>query len=162
MNGDPRYARRPVLLTGLAAAATTVLGGCGSDDTASSGSSPSAASSSTDSSSAGDSGSASAPSGSGGASLVAVSDVPVGSAVSAKTADGKPIVVSQPTKGDIVAFSAICTHRGCTVKPAGKQFQCPCHGSVYDAKTAKVLQGPAPAPLSSVAVKVVNGNVVLA
>lgn len=86
--------------------------------------------------------------------LAKVSDVPVGSSVSAKTADGKPVLISQPTIGRIVVFSAVCTHMGCTVNPAGKEFHCPCHGSVYDAATGKVLHGPAPRPLPRIPVTV--------
>lgn len=51
---------------------------------------------------------------------------------------------------------------GCTVKSAGKQLHCPCHGSVYDALTGQVLQGPAPQPLAKIAVTVANGKVVTA
>ena len=86
--------------------------------------------------------------------LANVADVPVGSRVSAKTADGKPVLIAQPKAGTIVAFSAICTHMGCTVNPAGKELDCPCHGSKYDAATGKVIHGPAPRPLPPVAVTV--------
>jgi cytochrome b6-f complex iron-sulfur subunit len=102
-----------------------------------------------------------APAAGGPAVLAKVIDVPVGDAVSA-TLHGKPILISQPTAGTIVAFSAICTHQGCTVAPAGRQFRCPCHGSVYDAATGKVIDGPAPAPLAAVPVKVDGADVVAA
>jgi cytochrome b6-f complex iron-sulfur subunit len=92
--------------------------------------------------------------------LVALSDVPVGGAVAAKDASGAPIIVAQPTAGKAVAFSAICTHQGCQVAPAGKQLNCPCHGSQYDAANGEVLRGPATKPLPAVAVHVANGQVV--
>jgi Rieske Fe-S protein len=95
-----------------------------------------------------------------GHALADVSDIPVGSSVSGKTADGKPVLISQPKAGTIVAFSAICTHMGCTVAPAGKELHCPCHGSTYDAATGKVLHGPAPRPLPPIAVKVTGKEVV--
>jgi cytochrome b6-f complex iron-sulfur subunit len=95
-----------------------------------------------------------------GGVITPLSAVPVGSAVVAKDASGAPIVVSQPTAGTVVAFSAICTHMGCTVAPAGTRFACPCHGSMYDAATGAVLKGPAPQPLAKVAVHVDGGNVV--
>lgn len=99
-------------------------------------------------------GEAKKPAGGGQQALAKVSDIPVGSSVSAKTPDGKPVLISQPAAGKIVAFSAVCTHMGCTVNPAGKEFHCPCHGSKYDAATGKVLHGPAPRPLASYPVTV--------
>lgn len=92
--------------------------------------------------------------------LAQLSDVPVGGAISAKDANNKPIIVSQPTAGQVKAFSAICTHMGCTVAPAGKELDCPCHGSKYDSATGAVIGGPAPRALTAVPVKVVNGAVV--
>jgi Rieske Fe-S protein len=77
-----------------------------------------------------------------------------------KDAAGAPIVVARPTAGTAAAFSAICTHMGCTVTAAGKQLDCPCHGSQYNAATGAVLRGPAPKPLRAVAVHVVDGKVV--
>jgi Rieske Fe-S protein len=91
--------------------------------------------------------------------LAKVSQVPVGDAISAKM-HGQPILISQPAAGTIVTFSAICTHQGCTVAPAGKQFHCPCHGSVYDAATGAVIHGPAPAPLTKVPTHVADGEVI--
>jgi Rieske Fe-S protein len=60
----------------------------------------------------------------------------------------------------VAAFSAICTHQGCTVAPAGKELDCPCHGSVYNAATGEVMGGPAPRPLDKVNVKIAGDNVV--
>jgi Rieske Fe-S protein len=77
---------------------------------------------------------------------VPLGSIPVGGAVSA-TLGGKPIIVSQPSAGQVVAFSAVCTHAGCTVAPQGKEFDCPCHGSRFDATTGDVLHGPARDPL---------------
>jgi Rieske Fe-S protein len=70
--------------------------------------------------------------------------------------------VARPTDTDAVAFSAICTHQGCTVAPSGSRLNCPCHGSVFNALTGAVEHGPARSPLPSIPVKVVNGNVVTA
>ncbi len=87
-----------------------------------------------------------------------LSDIPVGGATSANMGS-TPIVVSQPTAGQVVAFSAVCTHAGCTVAPAGKEFDCPCHGSRFNAATGDVIQGPAPSPLTKLTA-VVSGNTV--
>jgi cytochrome b6-f complex iron-sulfur subunit len=137
--------RRKVLVAGAGTALTaTGVAACGGG-----GSAPQGASSS--------GGNASA---SGSQVLAKVSDVPVGGAVPATGADGKPVIVSQPAAGKVVAFSAICTHKGCTVAPAGKILQCPCHGSTYDLATGKNTGGPAPSPLARIPVKVEGGKVV--
>lgn len=94
--------------------------------------------------------------------LAVLSKVPVGGAVAASDANGKPIIIAQPTTGKAVAFSAICTHMGCTVAVKGAELDCPCHGSKFNALTGAVLGGPAPSPLPTVAVEVKNGNVVAA
>ena len=103
-----------------------------------------------------------APAASGGANagaLAQVSDIPVGGAISAKDADGEPIILVQPEAGTVVALSAICTHQGCTVAPEDDELRCPCHGSVFDLTGANV-SGPAPSPLPEVDVHVSNGAVV--
>ncbi|WP_081680700.1 ubiquinol-cytochrome c reductase iron-sulfur subunit [Cellulomonas sp. URHD0024] len=106
-----------------------------------------------------DPGSTSGGGGSGGdGSLAKVSDIPEGGAISATGSDGKPILLTQPSAGTIVALTAICTHQGCTVAPDGKQLKCPCHGSVYDL-SGKNVSGPAPAPLTAIDVHVSNGEV---
>ena len=157
--------RRAVLTGAGAVLGGAVLAACGSNSDGSGDRSPADASGSSGTS-AGSTGSASGSSGSSGSAgssggvLAKLSDVPVGSAVSAKGADGKPIIIAQPTKGTVKAFSAICTHQGCTVAPAGAQLHCPCHGSIYNASTGAVTQGPAPAPLPAVPVKVSGGDVV--
>jgi cytochrome b6-f complex iron-sulfur subunit len=111
-------------------------------------------------------GSSAAPAGSqpagAAAPLAKLADVPVGGSASATAngPNGKAAVVAQPTAGQVVAFSAICTHMGCTVAPAGKEYHCPCHGSVYDAFTGQVKSGPAPAALTAIPVKVDAGEIV--
>ncbi|WP_402468032.1 QcrA and Rieske domain-containing protein [Isoptericola aurantiacus] len=96
-----------------------------------------------------------------GETVVALADVPVGGAVSAEVA-GTPVLVTQPTEGEVHVFSAICTHQGCTVAPAGDLLECPCHQSVFSLTDASVQAGPAPEPLGEIAVEVVDGDVVVA
>ena len=92
--------------------------------------------------------------------LVAGAGTALGGAVSATGPGGKPVIVAQPTAGKVVAFSAICTHMGCTVAPKGDILQCPCHLSTYDQATGDNTGGPAPRPLAKIAVTVKNGKVV--
>jgi Rieske Fe-S protein len=139
-----------VLAAGVGLAATAAVAACGA------GGSGRADSGGAGSGGAGSAGSSSAA---GGQTIVQLADVPVGGAISAKAPGGAAIIVVQPTAGQAVAFSARCTHMGCTVAPAGKELDCPCHGSVYDL-TGKNIAGPAPRPLSPFAVTVKDGAVV--
>ncbi|HEU4757584.1 MAG TPA: Rieske (2Fe-2S) protein [Agromyces sp.] len=110
---------------------------------------------------AGDSGATSTPSTSAaaGEEVAALADIPVGGSISATIGDD-PVLLAQPTAGEVVAFSAICTHQKCVVAAAGERFECPCHGSAFDAATGEVLNGPALEPLSPVAVTVEGDRVV--
>jgi len=62
----------------------------------------------------------------------------------------------------VTALSATCSHLGCQVAWNGetKQFKCPCHGGVYDV-SGRVVSGPPPRPLESVAAQVRGGNVLV-
>ena len=95
-----------------------------------------------------------------GRTLARLDDIPVGQAKSVKLPDGSPGIVARPSAEAAACFSAICTHQGCTVAVKGKELDCPCHGSRFNALTGAVLQGPATAPLNKVAVKVSGGEVV--
>ena len=91
-----------------------------------------------------------------GTTIGLASDVPLGGAREfTDPAQGIPAYVVRPSESAYVGFSAVCTHMGCTVgffQPA-LQFRCPCHGSIFSAVTGEVLQGPAPAPLSSIPIE---------
>ncbi|GAA2310484.1 Rieske (2Fe-2S) protein [Streptomyces kunmingensis] len=77
--------------------------------------------------------------------LAKTSDIPVGGG---KVFADKKVVVTQPARGDFRAFSATCTHQGCTVDDvSGGTINCPCHGSKYRIADASVAGGPAPRPL---------------
>jgi cytochrome b6-f complex iron-sulfur subunit len=57
-----------------------------------------------------------------------------------------PLAISRIAAGiandAFAAVSAVCSHLGCTVLPAGQGYACPCHGSRFDAG-GNLLQGPA-------------------
>lgn len=93
-----------------------------------------------------------------GKKVADLSAIPVGGSKSA-TLSGAPIVLTQTSAGTVVGFSAKCPHQGCTVAPAGKQFDCPCHGSQFDAASGKVLGGPAPRGLTPLTVSIADGAI---
>ncbi len=78
-----------------------------------------------------------------------------------ETAFKPPTDITLTDKG-FVAYSAICTHLGCTVSwvrnaesPDASFTECHCHNSIFNpAQGAKVMGGPAPIPLSQIGVKV--------
>ncbi|WP_309650742.1 Rieske (2Fe-2S) protein [Nocardioides sp.] len=144
---SPALSRRGIIAGSAGTAVGTLaLTACGGDDETASPGTPSA-------------GGDNPPSGAA-TPLAVLADVPVGGAVSATGADGAPLIVAQPTEGQVVAFSAICTHKGCQVAPEGDELMCPCHGSTYDLATGENTGGPAPSPLTEIAVTVEDGNVV--
>lgn len=73
----------------------------------------------------------------------------------------QPALVIRGQDGRFHAFSARCTHLGCTVQyqPGQKRIYCACHGGVYDPATGKNISGPPPRPLPSLNVEVVNGSI---
>jgi len=100
--------------------------------------------------------------GAGGKAIASESQVAPGSAFTFKDS-GNPAVLVHLDNGDFVAYSAVCTHQGCTVAYKDSNLACPCHGSVFDpADGAAVVAGPAPRPLPEIPVKVQGGEVVKA
>jgi cytochrome b6-f complex iron-sulfur subunit len=98
----------------------------------------------------------------GGKAIAETSEVAPGSALQFKDS-GSPAVLVHLDSGDFVAYSAVCTHQGCTVAYKNGQLACPCHGSVFDpANGAEVVAGPAPRPLPKIPVKVSGGEVFMA
>ena len=132
----PTTTRRQVLITsGVVVAAAAVTAACGSSSSSA----------------------ASAPA---AATTLKTADVPVGGGKI--LADAK-VVVTQPTAGTYKAFTAICTHQGCTVASvANGTISCACHGSAFSATDGSVTNGPASSPLAAVPVTVAGDTITLA
>ncbi|WP_240506285.1 Rieske (2Fe-2S) protein [Thermoactinospora rubra] len=145
---DNRHTRRAVI-AGLGAGGLAVtLAACGGDSTDTAAAQPSQGSPSSP-----------APQAAGG-SLTTTSEIPVGGA---KVFKEQKVVVAQPTEGQFKAFSAACTHQGCTVADASNgQIVCPCHGSAFAIADGSVLKGPATKPLPEQPIKVEGDSISLA
>lgn len=71
---------------------------------------------------------------------------------------GSPDILIRDSEGNLKAFSAVCTHAGCTVGYENGTIVCPCHGGQYSAETGEVIAGPPPAPLEPKQVVEVHGE----
>ena len=98
-----------------------------------------------------------------GKQIVKLANLPVGSTFNfTHSSQGIPAVLFR-TKTGVFAYSAICTHEGCTVsyKSSSKHLVCPCHGASFDpAQSGAVVSGPTRTPLSKVKVAVQGAWVV--
>jgi Rieske Fe-S protein len=143
------------VLAGAGLAGVAALAACSSSSSASS--SPAAGGAA--STAAGGGASASSGSG-GGTALGAASEIEVGGG---KVFAAQKVVVTQPTAGQYMGFSAVCTHQQCIVdQVANGTIDCPCHGSKFSVKDGSVVAGPAPSPLPAAHVTVSGGQIELA
>lgn len=92
--------------------------------------------------------------------IAQLSDIPVGSAVAAKSGDTAVIVV-RTGESSATAVNAKCPHQGCSVAPQGGALVCPCHGSKFQLD-GTLVNGPATKDLADFPVSVVDGAVVAA
>jgi Rieske Fe-S protein len=153
MGEHGREMSRRVLIRGaaLTGVAVPVLAACGSDDADQNGDGNSA-----DSPDAADS-PESPDHGAEGGTTVATSDVPVGGGTILAE---EMVVVTQPTEGEFMAFSAVCTHQGCPVQSVSDgTINCQCHGSAFAIEDGSVVNGPATRPLESKSVSVEGDSV---
>lgn len=74
----------------------------------------------------------------------------------------KPGILIRLPSGQFRAFSAVCTHLGCTVQFRSdlELIWCPCHNGRYNL-SGKNVAGPPPAPLESYDVNVRGGDVIV-
>lgn len=147
--------RRTVVAVVGVGGLTAALAACGGSNSGSAGQEGSTSDGGSDAG-----GQASAPSGTGkGTPLAKTSEIPKGGGV---VFAGQKVVVTQPSAGEFKAFSAICTHQGCTVSEVKDgTIHCPCHGSRFRITDGSVAQGPAVQPLAATKVTVVGGEVTL-
>jgi cytochrome b6-f complex iron-sulfur subunit len=86
-----------------------------------------------------------------------------------KSSNDEPILNTQGRfflihgPGAVAAAYRKCVHLGCAVPwvKTENQFHCPCHGSLYEKKTALKIGGPAPRGLDLFHVSEVSGAVIV-
>ena len=129
---------RRIMFHGLGALGVAVaLAGCGGDDGGDSDQAPEA-----------------------GTALATVDEVPVGGGI---ILGDQGIVITQPTQGEFKGFTSVCTHQGNTVTSvADGVIECSFHGSSFSAETGAVEGGPAPSPLTEVAITVEGDRILTA
>ncbi|TQN31355.1 secreted protein [Haloactinospora alba] len=93
-----------------------------------------------------------------GTVVAQTSDVPQGSGT--VLVDDK-LVLTQPEQGEFQAYSAVCTHAGCTIQEVTERIRCLCHGSEFDIATGEVVAGPANDPLEKFTVSVDGTDITL-
>ncbi|SEM00302.1 Rieske (2Fe-2S) protein [Nonomuraea pusilla] len=92
--------------------------------------------------------------------LADVNEIPTGGG---KVFEREKIVVTQPVEGEFKAFTAVCTHAGCTVASVSNgTINCPCHGSKFKIEDGSVARGPAGAPLEEKKISVDGDTIRLA
>ena len=68
--------------------------------------------------------------------------------------DDRALAIRLPG-GQLVAYSAICTHLACAVlwRQEHRELRCPCHDGAFDPATGEVVAGPPPRPLPKVVLR---------
>ena len=101
---------------------------------------------------------------SGSSKVIELAKINVGQTHQFALSNGMPAILFR-TKTGVFAYSATCTHQGCTVsyQSSNKSLYCPCHGAEFDPfKNGGVITGPALDSLPAVKVKITGDWVVLA
>lgn len=73
-----------------------------------------------------------------------------------------PGILIHTKEGELIAFSAICTHLTCTVlyEEDTETILCPCHNGRFDLG-GNVISGPPPSPLESLIVKISEEEIIV-
>lgn len=88
-----------------------------------------------------------------------VGELPVNSGKIFRFGD-KPALLILTSGDKYLAFTAVCTHLGCTVqyRPDLREIWCPCHNGTYDLN-GRNISGPPPRPLTEFDVNVRGENI---
>ncbi len=74
----------------------------------------------------------------------------------------EPAILIRTSEGKYVAFTAVCTHLGCTVQYRAdlREIWCPCHNGIYNLQ-GRNISGPPPRPLAEYKVHVQGDDIVV-
>ncbi|MGH9685181.1 MAG: ubiquinol-cytochrome c reductase iron-sulfur subunit [Candidatus Acidiferrales bacterium] len=95
--------------------------------------------------------------------IAQLGDIPVGgSSIFQYPTPNDPCILVRTGENAYVAYSRICTHKGCPVFYDSSQdaLECPCHGGLYSITDGSVLQGPPPRPLPRILIEVRGRDIV--
>jgi Rieske Fe-S protein len=101
---------------------------------------------------------------SGSSQIIELAKINIGETHQFALSNGMPAILFR-TKTGVFAYSATCTHEGCTVayQSSNKSLYCPCHGAEFDPfKNGGVITGPTRDALPTVKVEISGDWVVLA
>ena len=75
----------------------------------------------------------------------------------------EPAILIRTSEGQYLAFTAVCTHLGCTVqyRPDLHEIWCPCHNGMYNLQ-GRNISGPPPRPLTQYTVHVQGDQIIVA
>ncbi|GAB3189561.1 Rieske (2Fe-2S) protein [Nesterenkonia suensis] len=90
--------------------------------------------------------------------VLSADELAVGASAAASV-DGQDLLLHRIADDEVHAFSAVCTHQGCTVEAEDTQFPCPCHGSVFAVDTGEPTSGPATRPLTRFEAEIGDGEI---
>ena len=73
-----------------------------------------------------------------------------------------PGILINTVQGELLAFTAVCTHLTCTVvyDEEAQIILCPCHNGKYDL-SGNVISGPPPRPLDTYQVKISGDEIIV-
>lgn len=100
--------------------------------------------------------------------LAKLDDVPVGETKLVTMPGGKKlpgkdrveqVVLTRTDEKTVNAYSNICTHAECLVKPKGEDLFCPCHNATFDRTTGEPKKGPPQTPLNKVTVHIAGDKI---
>lgn len=91
-------------------------------------------------------------------SVLPADQLPVGRSTSVSVGE-HDLLLHRAGEQEVLAFTSVCTHQGCTVEPGDDEFSCPCHGSVFAVDSGEPTSGPATRPLPRFEAEVSEGEI---